>query len=87
MKASNDVLQMMKECQGILLYTGIGKSGLVAEKIATTMTSTGTRALFLSPTNILHGDLGIVTDKDVFILISKSGESDELLSLIPYIEK
>lgn len=85
MKAAEKVLQMMKECQGILMYTGIGKSGLVAEKISTTMTSTGTRALFLSPTNILHGDLGIVTDKDVFILISKSGESEELLSLIPYI--
>lgn len=78
-------LKILKECQGLIVFSGIGKSGLVAKKIAVTMTSTGSRALFLSPTNALHGDIGILTPKDLFILVSKSGESDELFSLIPYL--
>ena len=78
-------LQILVECSGTIVLTGIGKSGLVAEKIAVTMTSTGTRALFMSPFNALHGDLGILSAKDVFIIISKSGETDELLTLIPYL--
>lgn len=84
-EAAEQMLRLFQECKGVLLFTGIGKSGLVAEKIAVTMTSTGTRALFISPTNALHGDIGFVTDKDIFIAISKSGESEELLNLIPYI--
>jgi arabinose-5-phosphate isomerase len=78
-------LQILVDCQGAIVLTGIGKSGLVAEKIAVTMTSTGTRALFMSPFNALHGDLGILSAKDIFIIISKSGETDELLTLIPYL--
>lgn len=76
-------LQVLEECKGLLVFSGIGKSELVAKKIAFTMTSTGTPALFLSPTNALHGDIGVVTPNDVFIVLSKSGESDELLHLIP----
>lgn len=83
--STEKVLQLLRECEGVLLFTGVGKSGLVAKKIAVTMTSTGTRALFISPTDALHGDIGMVTDKDIFVLISKSGESDELLNLIPFI--
>lgn len=78
-------LQLLANCEGMIVLTGIGKSGLVAKKIAVTMTSTGTRALFLSPTNALHGDIGILNPKDVFLVLSKSGESDELLNLIPFI--
>lgn len=78
-------LQILVHCQGTIVLTGIGKSGLVAEKIAVTMTSTGTRALFMSPFNALHGDLGILRDKDLFVILSKSGETDELLTLIPYL--
>ena len=78
-------LQILLDCQGSIVLTGIGKSGLVAEKIAVTMTSTGTRALYMSPFNALHGDLGILSANDIFILISKSGETDELLTLIPYL--
>lgn len=77
------VLEAMGQCEGMIILTGVGKSGLVAEKIAMTLTSTGSRAFYLSPINALHGDVGIVSEKDVFILISKSGESDELLNLIP----
>lgn len=77
------VLEILENCRGLLIFSGVGKSELVAKKIAFTMTSTGTPALFLSPTNALHGDIGIVTQNDVFVMLSKSGESDELLSLIP----
>ncbi len=85
LKQLESMLKILLDCSGLILLSGIGKSGLVAEKISVTLTSTGTRALFISPTNALHGDIGIVTDRDVFIMISKSGESDELLHLIPFL--
>lgn len=77
------VVEILRACQGVMIFSGVGKSGLVAEKIAMTMTSTGSKALFISPTNALHGDIGIVSEKDIFIFLSKSGESEELLQLIP----
>lgn len=85
LKQAEQFLEQLALCKGVLIFTGVGKSGLVAEKIAVTMTSTGTRALFLSPNNALHGDIGIISDDDVVVMISKSGESDELLQLIPTI--
>jgi arabinose-5-phosphate isomerase len=84
-KEVNRFLDVFLQAQGVIFFTGVGKSGLIAQKIAVTMTSTGTRALYLSPTDALHGDIGMVTNKDVFVLLSKSGETDELLSLVPYI--
>lgn len=78
-------LRILADCKGLIFFTGVGKSGLVAKKIAMTMTSVGTRALYLSPTDALHGDIGLVSKDDVFVLISKSGETDELLHLIPYL--
>lgn len=83
--ASEKILEMFLACQGIIFFTGVGKSGLVAKKIAVSMTSTGTRALYISPTDSLHGDIGLVSSNDIFVLISKSGETDELLNLIPYV--
>lgn len=79
------LLQILKDCSGLILTSGVGKSGLVAEQIAVTLTSTGTRAFFLSPINALHGDIGIVSKGDVFLLMSKSGESEELLQMVPFI--
>lgn len=79
------LVQVLLQCKGVLFFTGVGKSGLVAKKIAFTMVSTGTRAFFLSPIDALHGDLGMVSSKDVFIILSKSGESEELINLIPAI--
>lgn len=79
------IIDILLHCKGVIFFTGVGKSGLVAKKIAFTMVSTGTRALYLSPTDALHGDLGMVTSQDVFIILSKSGESDELVNLIPAI--
>lgn len=70
---------------GMVFFTGVGKSGLVAQKIAVSMTSTGTRALFLSPMDSLHGDIGLVHKGDVVFLLSKGGESEELLAMIPYL--
>lgn len=79
------LIQRLLACEGVLFFTGVGKSGLVAKKIAFTMVSTGTRAFYLSPTDALHGDLGMVSSQDVFIILSKSGESDELINLLPAI--
>jgi arabinose-5-phosphate isomerase len=81
------VLEACLQCKGLILFSGVGKSGIIAEKIAMTLTSTGTKALFLPPSNILHGDIGIVGPQDLFILISKSGETEELLNLIPFIRR
>lgn len=85
LQSSEKILQAILQCEGIVFLTGIGKSGHVAKKIAVSMTSTGTRALYISPVDSLHGDIGLVTKEDLFIFISKSGESDELLNLIPFI--
>jgi len=85
LEAVDQVLEILINCKGLIVLTGVGKSGLIAKKIAVTMTSTGTRAIFLSPTNALHGDLGILKSDDVFVILSKSGETDELLNLIPFV--
>lgn len=70
-----------------VIITGVGKSGLVGKKIAATFTSVGIPAIFLHPVDALHGDLGIVENDDVTILISKSGTTDELILLLPYLKK
>lgn len=75
-------VQLIQGSTGRVIVAGIGKSGLIARKIAATMTSTGTPAMFLHPTESVHGDLGIVSDHDVAILLSKSGETQELLPLL-----
>lgn len=75
-------VELIKGSSGRVIVSGIGKSGLIGRKIAATMTSTGTPAYFLHPTESVHGDLGIVTDKDIAILLSKSGETVELLPLL-----
>ena len=75
-------VELIRASTGRVIVAGIGKSGLIGRKIAATMTSTGTPAYFLHPTESVHGDLGIVTDQDVAILLSKSGETAELLPLL-----
>lgn len=79
------LLDLAEKCPGKILLSGVGKSGLIAKKISLTMTSIGTRSFYLSPMNALHGDIGFVNEGDIFMLLSKSGESDELLNLVPYI--
>ncbi len=81
------IVDLCSNSKGLLLFTGIGKSGIIAEKIAATLTSTGTKALYLPPMNFLHGDIGILSETDVVFMLSKSGESEELLNLIPFIQR
>ena len=77
---------MIAQSRGRVIVAGVGKSGLIGRKIAATLTSTGTPALFLHPVESAHGDLGIVGSEDVAILLSKSGESDELLVLLEHLQ-
>lgn len=79
-------LRLLAECQGKVVLTGVGKSGIVAQKIAATLTSIGTVAICLHPCDALHGDLGIVTAADVAILLSNSGETDELIAMLPHLK-
>jgi len=79
-------VELVATSKGRVIVCGVGKSGLVGRKIAATLTSTGTPATFLHPVDSVHGDLGIVGNNDVAILISKSGESDELLALLSHLK-
>lgn len=81
------VIDFCNSVPGLLILTGVGKSGIIAEKIAMTLISTGTKALYSPPTNFLHGDIGILSDQDVLLLFSRSGETEELLHLIPFAKK
>ena len=80
-------VELLRDTKGRVIVAGVGKSGLIGRKIAATLTSTGTPATFLHPADSAHGDLGIVGTDDVALLISKSGESDELLKLIDYLKR
>lgn len=77
-------VEMILGARGRVIVSGVGKSGIIGRKIAATLTSTGTSAVFLHPVEALHGDLGMVTPHDVAILLSKSGESEELRGLVEY---
>jgi arabinose-5-phosphate isomerase len=81
------MVELICRSKGRLIISGIGKSGLVGRKIVATLNSTGTRSLFLHPAEAMHGDLGMVDSDDIFIALSNSGETDELNSLIPSIQK
>jgi arabinose-5-phosphate isomerase len=80
-------LEILKTCRGRVVVTGIGKSGLVGRKIAATLASTGTPALFLHPAEGAHGDLGMVARGDVLLVLSNSGETDEILGILPAIKR
>jgi arabinose-5-phosphate isomerase len=80
-------LNLILACKGRVIVSGMGKSGHIARKIAATMSSTGTPAYFVHPGEASHGDLGMVTAQDVFIGISYSGESEELLTIVPVIKR
>lgn len=80
-------VETIARSEGRVIISGVGKSGLIGRKIAATLTSTGTPATFLHPADSVHGDLGIVGASDVAILISKSGESDEVLGLLDHLKR
>ena len=78
-------LELLLSCKGKVIATGVGKSGVIAEKIAQTLTSTGTPAIFVRPSDALHGGLGVFASDDIVIALSNSGETDELLAIMPSI--
>lgn len=80
-------VRMLAGCKGRVIVSGVGKSGLIGRKIAATLTSTGTPATFLHPAESAHGDLGIVGSSDVGILISRSGESGDLVTLVDHLKR
>ncbi|MCH9610064.1 MAG: Arabinose 5-phosphate isomerase KdsD [Chlamydiales bacterium] len=82
-QACTQLVESILQSEGVLFFTGVGKSGFIAQKIAATLMSTGTKAFFLPPIDALHGDLGMVCPKDIVIILSKSGETEELLQLLP----
>jgi arabinose-5-phosphate isomerase len=84
-ESAEELLELFLSCKGAIVCTGIGKSGFIANKLAMTLLSTGTKAHFISATDAMHGDIGIVGPDDIFLSFSKSGESDELLGLIPFV--
>ena len=79
-------VSIIKNSKGKLIITGMGKSGIVGKKIAATLASTGTPSFFLHPADACHGDLGMIEKNDVVLLISNSGETDEILKLIPFLK-
>lgn len=80
-------VELLSSCAGRVVVTGMGKSGLIARKIAATLTSTGSPALFLHPAEALHGDLGMVVRGDVVVALSASGETDEILQLLATVKR
>lgn len=80
-------VQYLLECKGHVVVCGMGKSGLIGKKIAATLASTGTPSFFLHPSEAIHGDLGMLRPMDCLLSISNSGETDELLQILPYIER
>lgn len=82
-----NAVDVMFNCKGRIVLTGMGKSGLIARKIVATLNSTGTASIYLHPTDALHGDLGMVRKEDVVILISNSGSTEEILNLLPMLKR
>ncbi len=81
------VMILLAGCKGKIVLLGVGKSGIIAQKVAATMISSGTAAVHLHPSDALHGGLGVVSADDVVLLLSNSGETDELLQLLPYLKR
>ena len=80
-------VEIIAKCGGRVIICGMGKSGIVARKIAATLSSTGTPSIFLHSAEAVHGDLGQVTSKDIVIVISQSGETQETVRLLPLVKK
>ena len=77
-------LEIISKCEGKLILAGIGKSGLISRKISSTLSSIGISSFYLHPSEASHGDLGMITKKDVLLILSYSGETEELKSIIQY---
>lgn len=86
-KDFDKTVNLILNCRGKLIVTGVGKSGHIGAKIAATLSSTGTPSFFINPLDAFHGDLGVIADDDVVLAISNSGQTDELLRFLPYLEE
>ena len=86
-KGMDKAVEIAYDTKGKLIVTGVGKSGLIGSKIAATLASTGTPSFFIHPTEALHGDLGMITKDDSVLAISYSGESEELIKILPHIKR
>jgi arabinose-5-phosphate isomerase len=80
-------VELLFHCTGHVVVTGMGKAGLIGQKISATLSSTGTRSIFLHPADAVHGDLGCLHDNDVLLALSNSGETGELLELLPFVQR
>jgi arabinose-5-phosphate isomerase len=83
----NQACALILSCPGRVVVMGMGKSGHIARKIAATMASTGTPSMFVHPGEAAHGDLGMITKQDIVLLLSNSGESDEVLAVLPSLKR
>jgi len=81
------VVDLLAACKGKIVILGVGKSGIIAQKIAATMTSTGSAAVYLHPSDALHGGIGIINANDVVMILSNSGETDEIIDMLPYLKR
>lgn len=81
----DQAVELILRCTGKVIITGVGKSGHIGAKMAATLSSTGTPAFFINPLDVFHGDLGVMTQNDVVVAISNSGQTDELLRFVPYL--
>ncbi|UCD84217.1 MAG: KpsF/GutQ family sugar-phosphate isomerase [Deltaproteobacteria bacterium] len=86
-KEFEKTVDLIYSCKGKVVLTGIGKSGLICQKIASTLTSMGTPAFFLHPVEGLHGDLGVLDKRDILIAVSNSGETEEILRILPTVKR
>ena len=86
-RLADAAVSLLVACDGKVIITGVGKSGLVAQKIAASFTSVGLLSVYLNPLDALHGDIGVVREGDVVVLISNSGETSELLAIVPFLKK
>ena len=83
LEAISAAIELISCCNGKIIVTGVGKSGIIAQKIAQTLTSTGTIAVFVHPSDAVHGGLGVASHGDVIIALSNSGETDEIIAMLP----
>ncbi|HOP85199.1 MAG TPA: KpsF/GutQ family sugar-phosphate isomerase [Syntrophorhabdaceae bacterium] len=81
------VVEILHKCSGRVVFMGIGKSGLICKKIASTMSSIGTPSMFLHPADSLHGDIGMLQRDDAVVIVSNSGETEEIIKVIPWIKR
>ena len=86
-KSFEEIINVICECKGRIIFTGIGKSGHISKKISATLSSTGTSSFFMHSTEAYHGDLGMIQNDDIIVAISYSGETEDLLKTIPIIKK